>query len=66
MTARVALLRHARRARAPKARRHREPVLSELPGSSMSGVGSKLAGEVGALTAVFCEILIVSRSTLTC
>jgi hypothetical protein len=39
----------------------RESVLSSLPGSSTSGVGSKLAGEVGILTAVSCEILIVSR-----
>ena len=40
---------------------HRESVLSLLPGSSTSGVGSKLAGDVGILTAVSCEILIVSR-----
>ena len=40
---------------------HRESVLSLLPGSSTSGVGSKLAGEVGILTAMSCEILIVSR-----
>ena len=38
-------------------------MLSSLFGSSTSGVGSKLAGEVGILTAVSCEILIVSRFT---
>ena len=36
--------------------------MNSLPGSSLSGVGSKLAGEVGILIAVSCEILIVSRS----
>ena len=50
----------------PKARRQRESVLPSPFGSSTSGVGSKLAGEVGILTAVSCEILIVSRSTLKC
>jgi hypothetical protein len=50
----------AQRVHAPKGRRQRESVLSLLRAST-SGVGSKLAGEVGILTAVSCEILIVSR-----
>ena len=51
---------------APNARRQRESVLSSRPGSSTSGVGSKLAGEVGAADTKCCESLIVSRFTPKC